>query len=73
MKDPLTGVPLFEVSISLLGVTSRNPWAGELDGGGDGDGDVPGGDVVGAAVPGPADGPTLVAPTSAAGDVGDVR
>jgi hypothetical protein len=74
MKDPLTGVPLFEVSISLLSVTSRNPWAGELGGGagrrGDGDGDVPGGDVVGAAVPGPADGPALFAPTSAAGDVG---
>jgi hypothetical protein len=58
------------VSISLPGATSRYPWAGELDGDGDGDGDVPGGGAVGAAVPGLADGPALVAPTSAAGDVG---
>jgi hypothetical protein len=58
------------VSISLPGATSRYPWAGELDGEDDGDGDVPGGDAVGAAVPGPADAPALVAPTSAAGDVG---
>src|SRR5437764_10045338 len=71
MKDPLTGVPLFEVSISLSGATSRNPWAGELDGDGDGDGDVPDGDAPGTAVPGAADDPALVAPISAAGDAGD--
>jgi hypothetical protein len=54
----------------LAGATSRYPWAGELDGEDDEDGDVPGGDAVGAAVPGPADAPALVAPTRAAGDVG---
>ena len=67
-KDPLTGVPLFEESISLPGATSRYPCAGKLDGEGDGDGDVPDDDVPG--VPGPVDDPALVAPASAAGDVG---
>jgi hypothetical protein len=71
MNDPLVGVPLFEVSISLRGATSRYPWAGELDGKGDGDGDVPDGDAVGTAVSGPADDLALVAPTSAAGAAGD--
>ena len=61
------------MSISLSGATSRYPWARELDGEGDGDGDVPDGDAPGAAVPGPADGPALVAPASAAGDVGRVE
>ena len=69
-KDPLAGVPLFEVSISLPGATSRYPCAGKLDGEGDGDGDVPDDDVPGAGVPGPVDDPALVAPASAACDVG---
>jgi hypothetical protein len=72
------------VSISLPGATSRYPCAGTLDGEGegegegegdgdgdgegDGDGDVRDDDAPGA--PGPVDGPALVVPASAAGDVG---
>jgi hypothetical protein len=54
----------------LPGATIRYPCAGKLDGEGDGDGDVPDDDAPGAAGPGPVDGPALVAPASAAGDVG---
>jgi hypothetical protein len=68
-KNPLAGWPGFDVSIRWSGASSRKPWAGELDGDGDGAGDVGavGGEAGGVWCPGGAAGLDTPADTGARG------